>query len=201
MINQNINESAKKIRKDIGQIDGLVNCFHYKGDTRKLNVKSNFFSTFSNYEEQAWVNVHNVNLKGSFLTSQAVIPYFEESRKGVIVNVSSTYGIVSPNKNIYGDSGINSPVAYATSKSAIIQLSKYLATHLAEKNIRVNTLSPGGVFNNQSSEFIKNYEKLTPLGRMATVRDYDGPIVFLLSDSSSYMTGSNLVVDGGWTAW
>ena len=115
--------------------------------------------------------------------------------------VSSTYGIVSPNKNIYGDSGINSPVAYATSKSAIIQLSKYLATHLAEKNIRVNTLSPGGVFNNQSSEFIKNYEKLTPLGRMATVRDYDGPIVFLLSDSSSYMTGSNLVVDGGWTAW
>mgnify|MGYP000123526331 CR=1 FL=1 len=140
MINQNINESAKKIRKDIGQIDGLVNCFHYKGDTRKLNVKSNFFSTFSNYEEQAWDNVHNVNLKGSFLTSQAVIPYFEESRKGVIVNVSSTYGIVSPNKNIYGDSGINSPVAYATSKSAIIQLSKYLATHLAEKNIEVHYL-------------------------------------------------------------
>ncbi|MGH2648427.1 MAG: SDR family oxidoreductase, partial [Ginsengibacter sp.] len=129
------------------------------------------------------------------------IPYFKENGQGVIVNVSSTYGNVSPNKSIYGNSGINSPVAYATSKAAIINLTRYIATHLADENIRANVLSPGGVFNNQSEEFLKNYTNLTPLKRMANAEDYQGAILYMMSDASKYMTGANLIVDGGWTAW
>lgn len=190
-----------QIRKDKGKIYGLVNCFHFKGNTRKLDTTSNFFAGFKDYPEEAWDLVHNVNLKGSFLMSQVAIPYFEENGKGVIVNISSTYGNVSANKSIYGDSGINSPVAYATSKAALLNLTRYLATHFADKNIRVNCLSPGGVFNNQSQEFIENYTNLTPLGRMAKADDYQGAILFMMSDASSYMTGANIIVDGGWTAW
>ena len=130
-----------------------------------------------------------------------IIPLFKNKKKGVIVNISSTYGVVSPNKHIYGDSGINSPVAYSSSKAAILNLTRYVATHYAEYNIRCNTLTPGGVFNNQSKEFVDNYTKLVPLKRMAIANDYQGAIAFLISDASKYMTGSNLIVDGGWCSW
>lgn len=187
------------IRQNNSSIHGLVNCFHFKGNTKMLDNSHAFFSDFMNYPEEAWDAVHDVNLKGTFMMCQAVVPLMAKGSS--IVNVSSTYGNVSPNKNIYGQSGINSPVAYASSKAAIINLSRYMATHLAEKFIRVNTLSPGGVFNHQSEEFVQNYEALTPLKRMATPQDYLGAIIFLLSDASSYMTGANLIIDGGWTAW
>jgi NAD(P)-dependent dehydrogenase (short-subunit alcohol dehydrogenase family) len=190
---------AKQIEMQFGKVDGLVNCFHYKGNTRKLDTSSNFFASFEDYPLEAWELVHNVNLRGSFLLSQKLLPLMKNG--GVIVNISSTYGNVSANKSIYGASGINSPVAYATSKAALINLTRYMATHLADKGIRVNCLSPGGVFNNQSEEFIQNYTRLTPLGRMAKAEDYQGAILFLMSDASAYMTGANLIVDGGWTAW
>ena len=198
---QEIELFYKKIREDFGKLYGLVNCFHFKGSSRKLDTTSNFFAGFEDYPEQAWDLVHDINLKGSFLMSQKAIPYFKESGQGVIVNISSTYGNVSANKSIYADSGINSPVAYATSKAGIINLTRYIATHLAEYNIRANVLSPGGVFNNQSEAFLKNYKNLTPLKRMANADDYQGAILYLMSDASSYMTGGNLIVDGGWTAW
>lgn len=191
----------KRIDKDMNGIYGLVNSFHFKGNTRKLDTTSNFFAGFEEYPEEAWDLVHDVNLKGSFLMSQVAIPYMKKNKKGVIVNVSSTYGNVSPNKSIYGDSGINSPVAYATSKAAIVNLTRYIATHMAEFGIRANVLSPGGVYNNQSQEFLKNYTDLTPLKRMAAADEYQGAILYLMSDASSYMTGANLIVDGGWTAW
>lgn len=196
-----IDASLLKISKTHGPIYGLVNSFHFKGSSRNLDTSSNFFTSFENYPEEAWDQVHDVNLKGTFLMCQKILPFMKQNKEGVIVNVSSTYGNVSPNPNIYGDSGINSPVAYASSKAAIINLTRYLATHLSSFNIRVNTLSPGGVFNNQSDDFLKNYTSLTPLKRMATPEDYQGAIIFLLSKASSYMTGSNLIVDGGWTAW
>lgn len=198
---ESVKNLFQQVRSDIGPIYGLVNCFHFKGNTRKLDTNSNFFAGFEDYPEEAWDLVHDINLKGSFLMSQAAVPYFRENGKGVIVNISSTYGNVSANKSIYGASGINSPVAYATSKAALINFTRYLATHLAEHNIRANCLSPGGVFNNQSEEFIQNYTQLTPLKRMAVAEDYQGAILFMMSDASSYMTGANLVVDGGWTAW
>jgi len=191
----------KNINKTYGPLYGLVNCFHFKGNARKLDTTSNFFADFENYPIEAWDKVHDINLKGSFLMSQKAIPYMKQNGGGVIVNISSTYGNVSANKSIYGNSGINSPVAYATSKAAIINLTRYIATHLAEYNIRANVLSPGGVFNNQSEEFLKNYTNLTPLKRMANAEDYQGAILYLMSDASKYMTGANLIVDGGWTAW
>jgi NAD(P)-dependent dehydrogenase (short-subunit alcohol dehydrogenase family) len=195
-------ESVNQFNKSIGdiKIHGLVNCFHFKGNTRKLDTSSNFFAAFEEYPEEAWDLVHDVNLKGSFLLSQALLPKMKNC-DAAIVNVSSTYGIVSANKSIYGDSGINSPVAYATSKAALINLTRYMATHLAEDKIRVNCLSPGGVFNNQEEDFLKNYCEKTPLNRMANAEDYQGAILYLISNASSYMTGANLVVDGGWTAW
>lgn len=181
-------------------IHGLINSFHFKGNTRKLDTQSNFFAGLEDYPEEAWDLVHNVNLKGSFLLSQKLLPKMKNCN-AAIVNVSSTYGLVSANKSIYGDSGINSPVAYATSKAALLNLTRYMATHLADDGIRVNSLTPGGVFNNQSEEFLKNYCEKTPLKRMASPEDYQGAILYLISNASSYMTGANLVVDGGWTAW
>lgn len=196
-----VKEFYSKIKADYSKIYGLVNSFHFKGNTRKLDVNSNFFSEFEKYPLEAWDSVHDVNLRGTFLMCREAIPLFNENNGGVIVNISSTYGNVSPNKNIYGNSGINSPVAYASSKAAIINLTRYLATHLADKNIRVNVLSPGGVYNNQSEEFINNYHQMTPVKRMANPEDYQGSILFLTSYASHYMTGANLIVDGGWTAW
>jgi NAD(P)-dependent dehydrogenase (short-subunit alcohol dehydrogenase family) len=195
-------EFYNKIQSSKKKIDGLINCFHYKGNSRKLQTDSTFFNYLENYTLESWDMVHDVNLKGTFLACQSIIPFFKKNEAGgVIVNISSTYGMVSANESIYGDSGINSPVAYATSKAAVINLSRYFATHLAKFNIRVNNLVPGGVLNNQSEEFIRNYEKLTPMKRMAKEDEYSGAIIFLLSDSSRYMTGSTLVIDGGWTAW
>jgi NAD(P)-dependent dehydrogenase (short-subunit alcohol dehydrogenase family) len=187
--------------KKFKKIDALVNSFHYKGNSRKLDTNTSFFQDFENYPEEAWDKVHDVNLKGAFLLTQCILPHMKKNKKGAIVNISSTYGNVSPNPTIYGNSGINSPIAYATSKSAIINLTRYLAVHLAKYNIRVNCLSPGGVYNNQSKEFVMNYIDKTPIGRMAKPEDYQGAILFLLTEASSYMTGANLIIDGGWTAW
>lgn len=194
-------EVYRKIDAELGNIYGLINCFHFKGNTRKLDPTSNFFAGFEDYPEEAWDLVHNINLKGTFLMSQAAIPYFKKRKAGIIVNISSTYGNVSPNKNIYGNSGINAPIAYSSSKAAIINMTRHIATHLAEDGIRANVLSLGGVYNNQSEEFLNNYKALTPLNRMASAEEYQGAILFLMSDASSYMTGANLIIDGGWTAW
>ena len=125
----------------------------------------------------------------------------KKQKNGVIINIASTYGIVAADQRIYGKSGQNSAVYYAATKSAIINFTRYLASYWRGTGIRVNTLSPGGVENNQGIEFIKNYSYKTMLGRMAKKNEYVGAILFLASNASSYMTGSNLVVDGGWTAW
>tara|TARA_Y100001958_G_C21244993_1_gene574445 strand:+ start:2501 stop:3322 length:822 start_codon:yes stop_codon:yes gene_type:complete len=191
----------EKIFKKYNKICGIINSFHFKGDSRKLDLESSFFQDFEDYSLKVWNKVHDVNLTGVFLTSRESVKYFKKSNSGVIINISSTYGNVSPNKNIYKKNGINSPPSYASSKSAIINFTRYLATHLAEYNIRANVLSPGGVLNNQDEEFIREYENLTPLKRMALSDDYTGAVIYMLSDSSKYMTGSNIIIDGGWTAW
>ena len=182
-------------------IHGLVNCFHYKGNTRNLDTSSNFFAGFEEYPEEAWDAVHDVNLRGTFLLSQKLLPQLQKANGAAVINFSSTYGNVSANPMIYGVSGINSPVAYATSKSGILNLTRYMAIHLAKYAIRVNCLSPGGVFNNQDEGFVEKYSSLTPLGRMSRAEEYVAPIVYMLGPGASYMTGSNLIVDGGWTSW
>ena len=192
--------SDSKIR--FQSIDILINHAHFKGDPELLKPHSEFFSSFEDYPFEVWKNTIDVNLNGLFLVTKAVGKCMLEQRGGVIVNTASTYGLLSPNKSIYGDSGINSPISYAVTKAAILNFSRYLATHWAEHNIRVNTISPGGVDNSaQSLDFKNAYSTLTPIGRLASDTEYQGAILYLASNASSYMTGSNLIVDGGWTAW
>ena len=161
---------------------------------------------FETYPEESWDKVMEVNVKGVFLTSQIFGGAMAKEGRGVIINICSTYGLVSPNQNIYDYRRKNGedfykPVAYSASKSALLNFSRYLATYFAPKGVRVNLISPGGVFNYQDEEFLKEYCPMVPMGRMANADEYNGAIVFLVSDASSYMTGSNLVIDGGWTAW
>jgi NAD(P)-dependent dehydrogenase (short-subunit alcohol dehydrogenase family) len=161
---------------------------------------------FEDYPEASWDRVLDVNLKGTFLCCQVFGGRMAADRGGAIVNVSSIYGVVSPNQSIYeyrrqrGDVFFK-PVAYAASKSGVLNLTRYLATYWAGRGVRVNTVTFAGVFNHQDPEFIRHYAPHVPLGRMAREEEYVGPIVFLVSAASSYMTGANLVVDGGWTAW
>jgi NAD(P)-dependent dehydrogenase (short-subunit alcohol dehydrogenase family) len=141
----------------------------------------------------------DVNLKAAYICIRAVTRSMITHRAGNVVNIGSMYGIVSADPSLYGNSGLNSPDAYAASKGGLIHLTRYLAVHLARYNIRVNALSPAGVFNNQPREFLDRYLPKVPLGRMLKREELVGPLHFLLSDASSYITGHNLVVDGGFT--
>lgn len=161
---------------------------------------------FEAYPETSWDLVMEVNVKGVFLCCQVVGGAMAAAGRGSIVNVSSIYGLVSPDQRIYDyrrqDGALFfKPAVYSTSKSALLNLTRYLATYWAPRNVRVNTITFGGVFNHQNPQFLEAYATHVPLGRMAREDEYNGAIVFLLSDASSYMTGSNLVIDGGWTAW
>ena len=161
---------------------------------------------FECYPEASWDRVMDVNVKGTMLCCQTIGGQMAAAGRGSIVNVSSIYGVVSPDQRVYEyrraeQSTFFKPIAYSVSKSAVLNLTRYLATYWASKHVRVNTVTFGGVFNNQDPRFVAEYATRVPLGRMAREDEYNGAIVFLLSDASSYMTGSNLVVDGGWTAW
>jgi NAD(P)-dependent dehydrogenase (short-subunit alcohol dehydrogenase family) len=161
---------------------------------------------FESYPEASWDRVMEVNVKGVMLCCQVFGGAMAEAGRGSVINISSIYGAVSPDQRIYeyrrrDDDEFYKPVAYSASKSALMNLTRYLATYWAPRNVRVNTLTMGGVFNDQDPEFLEQYCARVPLGRMADADDYNGAIVFLASDASRYMTGSNVVIDGGWTAW
>jgi len=158
------------------------------------------------YPEASFARVLDVNVKGVLLCCQVVGQSMARAGRGSIINVSSIYGMVSPDQRIYEYRALDGeaffkPVAYSASKSALFNLTRYVATYFAPKKVRCNTLTLGGVYNGQDQRFLEGYHARVPLGRMAQQDEYNGAVVFLVSDASSYMTGSNLVIDGGWTAW
>ena len=198
-----INAALTQINSTLGVPHALVNNAALDSPPN-APVEEN--GPFENYPENSWDEVMQVNVKGVFLCCQVIGGQMAEAGRGSIINICSTYGIVSPDQSLYEyrrKTGVPffKPVAYSASKSAILNLTRYLATYWAGKNVRVNTLTLGGVYNNQDAEFLKGYCARVPLGRMAREDEYNGAIIFLVSDASSYMTGSNLVTDGGWTAW
>jgi len=158
---------------------------------------------FETYPQESWDTTMKVNLKGMFLSCQVIGGYMASKKSGSIINISSVYGILSPDQRIYEYKGkpFFKPVDYSVSKSGIINLTRYLATYWAKKNVRVNTLTLAGVFNNQDEQFLRNYCAKVPLGRMARFDEYNAAVLFLASDASSYMTGSNIIIDGGFSAW
>ena len=168
------------------------------------NVDEN--GPFEDFPESSWDKVMEINSKGAFLLCQVIGGAMAKEGVGSIINVSSIYGIVSPRQQIYEYRRTESeqfykPVAYSASKSSLLNLTRYLATYWGEKGVRVNTLVLGGVYNSQPEEFVKGYCSNVPMGRMADASEYNGGVVFLLSNASNYMTGATLVMDGGWTAW
>jgi NAD(P)-dependent dehydrogenase (short-subunit alcohol dehydrogenase family) len=161
---------------------------------------------FEDFPSEAFDEVMQVNVKGTLFACQVIGGRMAEAGRGSIVNVSSIYGMLSPVQELYdfrraGGETFFKPVAYSVSKSALYNLTRYLATYWAKSGVRVNTLTLAGVFNQQPEEFLQAYTARMPLGRLAEAGEVVGPVVFLASDASSYVTGANVVVDGGWSAW
>ncbi len=169
-----------------------------KYSPKKINL-------FETYSEKSLDEIMKVNVEGTLLCSQIIGRAMAGANGGSIINISSIYGEISPDQRIYvrkeKKRTFIKPISYCVSKGAIPNLTRYLATYWAKKNIRVNTLTFGGVFNKQNREFVKNYSSRVPMGRMAKRDEYNGAMLFLASDASSYMTGANLIIDGGYTAW
>ena len=194
-----IDNLVKVILKKYSKIDVLINNAHFvPRDDPNRDVP------FEKYPYELWQKTISENLSSVFVCCQKFGKIMVKQKNGSIINISSIYGIVGPDQRIYGKSRLNSPAFYSATKGAIVNLTKYLASYWGKNNVRVNTLTLGGIYDKKlhaDKKFIKKYSEKTMLGRMSQASDYDGAILFLASDLSSYMTGANLIVDGGWTAW
>ena len=190
-----IKKMVAHITKKFSKIDVLINNAIYPeiGKIKETKIED--------FPLDVWKKGIDVNLSGMFLCSQQIGKIMKKQKNGVIINISSIYGIKGPDQRIYGKTKIIKSALYATTKGAVINFTKYLASYWNRTGIRVNTLSLGGVEENQDQNFKKKYSDKTMIGRMAKKDEYVGALLFLSSDASSYMTGSNLVIDGGWSAW
>jgi len=190
-------------RKRFGRVDVLVNCaaLDPKFDVGQANRHQD---SFEDFPLEAWSQALSVNLTGMFLCCQAAGRAMSSQGRGSIINLCSTYGLVGPDQRIYqraGEPARYKPVYYSVTKAGVLGLTRYLATYYAGTNIRANALTPGGIYHQQDDDFVRSYSSRAVLGRMARRDEMNGALLFLASDASSYMTGANLVVDGGWTAW
>jgi 2-deoxy-D-gluconate 3-dehydrogenase len=201
-----IKQLVASVLSGFGRLDILVNsaALDPKFDPNAA-AKGIAPGSFEDYPLDQWNAALNVNLTGMFLITQACVkPMLEHGKKGSIINICSTYGLNGPDQRIYikDDKRVAfKPVYYTVTKAGVLGFTKYLAAYYAGTEIRVNALTPGGVFNNHEEYFVRNYSAKTILGRMAHRDEMNGALLFLASDASSYMTGNNVVVDGGWTAW
>jgi NAD(P)-dependent dehydrogenase (short-subunit alcohol dehydrogenase family) len=194
---ESVESMVNRVMAEFGRIDILVN-----------NAYSATSNSFEDMKVEEFDSALRGTLTSSFLCAQTVSRPMTKAKYGVIINVASIYGIVSPDHRIYGDTGNNSPCNYGPAKAGVIQLTRWLATHLAPRGIRVNSISPGGIHNPANLDlpgyeavFVKNYCNRTPLGRLGNETDFKGAFLYLASEASAYVTGHNLIVDGGLTAW
>jgi NAD(P)-dependent dehydrogenase (short-subunit alcohol dehydrogenase family) len=176
-----------------GKIDGLVNGHQ--------NKTKSFFEPFEVYGEDNWDAVVETNLKGTFLTCQVIGTWLSKNGGGSIVNIPSTYSVVAPNQNLYKGTNLGCPAAYSASKGGVDALSRYLASYWATKKVRVNMITPHGVWNNHEEKFEENFARFSPMERLSYNHEVAGSLIYLLSDASSYVTGDNMLVEGGWTVW
>jgi len=203
-VNVVINSIIKKYRK----IDCLINAAGLTGEDM-LKTDSNFFEKFENYDFKLWQKSLNENLSITFVLTKSVAKYMLKRKKGSIINIASDVGIISPDHRIYEANkkinyegvNFNTPLSYSVAKSGIISMTRYLATYWAKKGIRVNCVSPAGVYKKHNKKFVEQLSERIPLGRMAKPEELTGAIIYLCSDASSFVTGHNLVVDGGRTIW
>lgn len=186
----------ERVADALGSLDILVNNAAFVGSSGLTG----WVAPFAEQTVETWRQAMEVNLTAVFDLSQAALPYLARGTHGSIVNVASIYGVVGPDWSLYEGTAMGNPAAYAASKGGLIQFSRWLATTVAP-SVRVNAISPGGVARGQPDMFRQRYEARTPLRRMACEEDFKGVVAFLASDASSYVTGQNILVDGGWSAW
>ena len=187
---------AESVHDEFDRLDVLINSA-YAGEV----------VDFENMSVEQFRSGLDAALTSVFLTTRETLPLLRD-KGGSIINVASIYGVVAPNHSIYGKTRMNNPAQYGAAKAGVIQLSRWIATRYADEGIRSNSLTPGGIYNPKlesrqgyKESFVPNYENLTPLGRMGKPQDLKGATAFLASDASSWVTGQNLIVDGGWTTW
>ena len=188
-----VNIIVNNIFKKYGKIDCLIN--NAASNPKSNNKKNNF----ENLSIKQWKKEIDIGLTGALIVTQSVVKKMKKQKYGNIINISSDLGIIAPNQKIYGIS--KKPITYSVIKHGVIGFSKYLSTCFTDYNIRSNTLCPGAIKYKVSESLVKNIKKLIPLNRMAEVNDYDGIILYLCSDQSSYMNGSTIICDGGRTVW
>ena len=191
--NQNsINNAMSIIIEKYNRIDGLVNNAYPR--------TTDWGNKFEDIKLESWKQNIDWQLNSYFYVSQQVATQMSKQMHGSIINIASIYGVVGPDFTVYDKTSMTMPAGYSAIKGGLINLTRYMASYFGSSNIRVNCVSPGGIFDNQDINFVKNYEKKVPLGRMGNPDDIAPTVSFLLSDDSKYITGHNLIIDGGWTA-
>ncbi len=173
-------------------IDGWVNCAYPR--------TADWGSTFENIEDTSWKQNVDMQLNSVFTCCQLISSVMKKQKKGSIVNLASIYGVVGPDFGVYEGTGMTMPAAYAAIKGGVVNFTRYMASYFGPVGIRVNCISPGGIFDQQAERFVKQYEQKVPLRRMGTAADIAPAVSFLLSDEAAYITGHNLMIDGGWTS-
>ena len=190
---KSVEDGLTKILDGFGSIDVLLN--------NAYPYNKNYGRIYEDIDFKDWQENVDMHLNGYFNVTHKVSKIMMKQRRGNIINIGSIYGVLGPHFGIYEGTGITMPAEYSAIKGGIINFTRYLATYLAVYNIRVNSISPGGIFDDQSPRFVKRYSKEVPLGRMASPEDIVGGVIYLSSDASRYVTGHNLMIDGGWSIW